>query len=203
MSHDGEDGTRACSTNAPPTDEQLASSAVNGHGVAFERLLERYQERLMRFLLARCRSRADAEDVLQETFISAFRYLPSYNPRWRFSTWLYRIAIRKAQNISMQTVPREEPREVAATSPDPLEACLLASERENLWLLAKRRLSADSFTVLWLRYAEDLPVKEVARILGRPQSWTKVVLLRARRKLGRELEERPVIGKEGRLYEQS
>ncbi|MDH3909427.1 MAG: RNA polymerase subunit sigma-24, partial [Gammaproteobacteria bacterium] len=73
------------------TDElQLIAAAKAGSADAFCDLARRYRERLLRFLLTRCANYADAEDVLQDSLISAFRYLHSYDPRWRFSTWLYR-----------------------------------------------------------------------------------------------------------------
>ncbi|MGH8168254.1 MAG: hypothetical protein ACREQ1_13510, partial [Woeseiaceae bacterium] len=85
-------------------------------------------------------------------------------------------------------------------APDPLEECILASERENLWLAAKRLLSPEAYAAMWLRYAEDMPVKEVARALGRPQPWTRVVLLRARRRLAGELNDDSASGKETQAY---
>ncbi|NJN40724.1 MAG: hypothetical protein HC807_07785 [Gammaproteobacteria bacterium] len=78
------------------TDEQLAKAAQGGSSTAFDELVERYQCRLLRFLLGRCRSRADAEDALQDSFMNAYRYLHSFDTDRRFSTWLYRIALRNA-----------------------------------------------------------------------------------------------------------
>lgn len=167
------------------TDEELVCEAKRGSAAAFEQLVARYQGKLLRFLLSRSASRADAEDALQETFVNAYRYLASYDDRWRFSTWLYRIAIRNLARCR-QGPPGEG--EVVDAAPDPLEECILASDRENLWLVARRSLSADAFAAMWLRYAEDMPVKDVARALGRPSSWTRVVLLRARRRLMRDIQ---------------
>ena len=167
------------------TEEQLIASAKEGSISAFSELVEIYQERLFRFLLTRCRSRADAEDAIQDTFINAYRYIGSYNPRWRFSTWLFRIALRNAAKIGRPTEEIES--DAPNTTPDPLEACIVASERENLWLTAKRMLSRDAFSAMWLRYAEDMSVKDIARTLDKPMSWTKVTLMRSRRRLSMEL----------------
>ena len=167
------------------TDEQLAKLAQQGSESAFSELVERYQTRLLRFLLTRCASRADAEDAIQDTFVNAYRYLHSYNSRWRFSTWLYRIAIRNAARQQ-----RQEPAAAAEQGRDdrdPLTECIASSERENLWLTAKNLLSPDAYSAMWLRYVEDMPVADVARVLQRPMSWTKVTLMRARRRLIREL----------------
>ena len=80
----------------------MIALAKQGSVSAFSELVENYQERLLRFLVTRCRSRADAEDAIQDTFINAFRYIGSYNPRWKFSTWLFRIALRNAAKVSEQ-----------------------------------------------------------------------------------------------------
>jgi RNA polymerase sigma-70 factor (ECF subfamily) len=167
------------------SDEQLADAAKAGSDAAFSELVERYQERLLRFLLTRCASRADAEDALQDTFINAYRYLDSFNPRWRFSTWLYRIGIRNAMRQRGPVNDVElDPIDPAA---DPLNDCIAVSERENLWLAASRILSGDAFAAMWLRYVEDMSVKDVSKAVDRSLSWTKVTLMRARLKLSDEL----------------
>jgi RNA polymerase sigma-70 factor (ECF subfamily) len=167
------------------TEEQLIVSAQEGSVAAFSKLVEMYQERLLRFLLLRCSSRADAEDAIQDTFINAHRYIRSYNPRWRFSTWLFRIALRNASRIRQQDGVLDE--HAQGETADPLEACIIASERENLWLIAKRTLATDAYSAMWLRYVEDMSVKEIAHALEKPLSWTKVTLMRSRRRLSNEM----------------
>lgn len=170
------------------TDEQLVEESLAGSTLAFSELVERYQDRLLRYLLTRATNRADAEDAIQDTFISAYRYLYSFNPQWRFSTWIYRIAIRNAARHSRGDAHNDEiiADEDAA---DPLEACIVAADRENVWLTAKRLLNQDAYAAMWLRYVEDMSIKEVARALDKTQSWTKVTLLRGRRALSAELSE--------------
>ena len=95
------------------TDEQLAVAAQAGSAAAFDELVQRYRDKLLRFLITRCASQANAEDAIQDTFVSAWRYLGSYDTRWRFSTWLYRIAIRNAArqpDLAVEAV--EEPADV-------------------------------------------------------------------------------------------
>lgn len=167
------------------TDEQqLVSAAKNGSSEAFNKLLLLYQNRLYRFLLTRCSVQSDAEDVLQETFISAFKYMHTYDERWKFSTWLYRIALRKAATFTSSTTQLDEVSDEAA---DPLQACLEMSERENLWLAAKRILPDELFAAMWLRYAEDMDLADISKVLGRTVSWTKVSLMRGRNRLKSEL----------------
>lgn len=179
-------------------DQELVDAARAGSVEAFGELVQRYQSGLFRFLLTRCATRADAEDALQETFLAAFRYLDSYRSRWRFSTWLYRIAIRHAARRRGRAA---EPLEDAADeSADLLAQCIRDSDADNLWLVARRTLSGEAQAALWLRYAEDLPVREVARALGRSQAWTKVTLLRARRRLAAALAAGPERTSEGKAY---
>ena len=164
---------------------QLIDAAKAGSAKAFADLVLRYRDRLLRFLLTRCASYADAEDALQDTLINAYRYLHSYDPRWRFSTWLYRIAIRNAQKIRSQNVI--ELGDLIDAESDPLLHCIAASETENLWVCARRLLNDDVFAAMWLRYAEDMSVNDISKALDRSASWTKVNLLRGRRALDAEL----------------
>ncbi len=180
------------------TDEELVAAALEGSASAFAAIVERYQERLLRFLAVRCATRADAEDVLQDTFLNAWRYLPTYRPRWRFSTWLYRIAIRNAsKRRGGAAIPYDEN---TGGGDDPLAVCILDSDRDNIWYTARRLLTPEAYAALWLRYVEDLPVREVARALGRSQPWTKVTLMRARRRLETELADGPAAADESKAY---
>ncbi len=164
---------------------QLITAAKAGSADAFADLVRSYRVRLLKFLMTRCASYADAEDVLQDTLIAAYRYLNSYDPRWRFSTWLYRIAIRNAQKIRSENVV--EFGDLSDEESDPLLHCISASESENLWISARRVLNDDVFAATWLRYAEDMSINDISKALDRSDSWTKVNLLRARKALGVEM----------------
>lgn len=72
---------------------------------------------------------------------------------------------------------------------DPLADCIERDVRENLWLTARRLLSADAYAAMWLHYVEDLPLAEVAGALDRSRSWTKVTLMRSRRRLRKEYDD--------------
>jgi RNA polymerase sigma-70 factor (ECF subfamily) len=164
---------------------KLIDAAKSGSVDAFTELVHGYRDGLFRFLLTRCANHADAEDALQDTLINAYRYIGSYNPQWRFSTWLYRIAIRNAGKLRSENL--SELGEHGDDSADPLAHCLAESERDNLWRSAKRVLSDEVFAAMWLRYVEDMSVRDIASILERSSSWTKVNLLRGRRALEAEM----------------
>ena len=114
-------------------ESELIDKAKAGSVSAFTLLVEGYRERLLRFLLTRCPSYADAEDALQDTLINAYRYLYSYDPRWRFSTWLYRIAT----NESLTFLDRRRRRQV---DPDPIAGPELPFHRARR---RRRRSSVD------------------------------------------------------------
>jgi RNA polymerase sigma-70 factor (ECF subfamily) len=166
-------------------DQAVIDAAKAGSADAFADLVRAYRAGLLRFLLTRCASYADAEDALQDTLIAAYRYLHSYDPRWRFSTWLYRIAIRNAQKIRSQNVV--EFGDLSDEESDPMLLCINASETENLWVSARRVLSDDVFAATWLRYAEDMSINDISKALDRSDSWTKVNLMRARKALDAEM----------------
>jgi RNA polymerase sigma-70 factor (ECF subfamily) len=166
------------------TDEQLVDAARQGSETAFNELVLRYREKLFRSLLTRCPCHADAEDALQDTFVSAYRYLDSFNSRWRFSTWLYRIAIRNAMRQPIHAAHSDFD---VADEGDSLAQFIAEDERKNLWLAAKRVLTPDAFSAMWLHYVEDMPMKAVSQALDRSMSWTKVTMFRARRKLTQEM----------------
>jgi RNA polymerase sigma-70 factor (ECF subfamily) len=163
----------------------LIDAARSGSATAFADLVHNYYPGLLRFLLTRSSSFADAEDALQDTLINAYRYLHSYDSRWRFSTWLYRIAINNAAKL--KTIDTVEVGDLSDEENDPLQHCIAASERENLWQCARRRLSDEVYTAMWLRYVEDMSVNDIAAVLDRSISWTKVNLLRGRKSLDAEL----------------
>ncbi len=164
---------------------ELIESAKRGSVDAFTTLVLGYRERLLRFLMTRCASFADAEDALQDTLINAYKYLHSYDPRWRFSTWLYRIAIRNASRVNHGNVA--ELGDIADENNGPLEHCIEQSERLNLWSSAKRLLSDEVFNAMWLRYVEDMSVNDISAALDRSTSWTKVNLMRGRNALEAEM----------------
>ncbi len=177
------------------TERQLVSAAQGGSAEAFTELVRDYRHRLLRFLLTRCTSYADAEDALQDTMISAFRYIRSYDERWRFSTWLYRIAIRNAAKLRTPEVV--ELTDLRDEESDPLLQCIADSDAENLWINARRLLNDAVCAAMWLRYAEDMSVKDISKTLDRSTSWTKVNLLRGRRALDAELNN---AGNQGEAY---
>lgn len=171
----------------------LIAAAQKGSVSAFTELVGEYREGLLRFLVTRAASYADAEDALQDTLINAYRYINSYDPEWRFSTWLYRIAINNLSKMrAALTDANVDVDDLSEEEAGPLDQCIAAAERENLWVSAKRVLSDEVYSALWLRYVEDMSVKDISAVMERSISWTKVNLSRARKQLDTEMKKTPI-----------
>jgi RNA polymerase sigma-70 factor (ECF subfamily) len=172
--------------------EQLAQRAKEGSRDAFELLVTRHERQIFNYLYHLTRNRHDAEDLVQETFIKAYRGIHRYDASFAFATWLFTIAKRTAYSHFRSAERAEVPdNQVDRTNP----ATLLEEKDESdlLWALA-RRLKQNQYEALWLRYGEDFSVAEIARIMKTNQVRVKVLLHRARATLAKWLRARNVIG---------
>ena len=178
------------SARAALVPEELALRAARGDEAAFEELVARFDAPLYRFLLLRVGRVEEAEELVQEAFLKAWRNLARYDPRWKFSTWLYTLAKRLAISRRRAARPAGEGSEALELVPvdaDPFRITSGREERENLWALATRILNVEQRSALWLRYAEERDIGEVARILGRRKVTVRVLLFRARERMARHL----------------
>ena len=166
--------------------EQLAAGAQGGRAGCFEELLSRFGPRVLRYLQRRTGDAHEAEDLLQETFLRVFRALDSYDSSRSFAPWLFTIATRLAATNARKRPP-EAPRDASArldaSDAGPLEALELAEQRRDLWSAAFDKLPPDQSAALWLRYAGQLSVAEVAETMGKSPGNVKVLLHRGRRQL--------------------
>jgi RNA polymerase sigma-70 factor (ECF subfamily) len=169
--------------------EDLALRAARGSVASYSELVKRFEVRLFNFLLRKV-SRTDAEDLAQETFVRAWERIGSYDRRWRFSTWLFTIASRLAVSHYRKrsaAAPRAEfaPDQGPGEADRDVEAdCRLG---RRLWALAAS-LGADQHEALWLRYAEDLSIPEIAEVMRKSHVGVRVCLFRARQALAGKLE---------------
>ncbi|MBI5723460.1 MAG: sigma-70 family RNA polymerase sigma factor [Planctomycetes bacterium] len=164
------------------SDGRLAMQAAAGHAPAFGELVNRHSGGLLRFLLRYCGNLHDAEDLLQDTFVRAYEHIGSYDANYKFTTWMFTIAWRLAcsHHRKGRTVRiNEEPAQPLDRS-CPLGHAMKAEQKDNLWNTARQVLPENQFMALWLKYAEDISVQEIARILDRRPGNVKVLLFRAR-----------------------
>jgi RNA polymerase sigma-70 factor (ECF subfamily) len=178
-----------------PSAEDLVRRARTGSSAAFGELVARYESVLFNFLLRRTSSAEDAEEIAQDAFVRAWQKIDSYDARWKFSTWLFtlarRLAATRMRSSSSSDGLSSQGHEALAGVPvhaDPGLDLTRTEERTNLWSIVDRVLDADQRSALWLRYAEDLTVAEIAEVLGRSSVSVRVMLFRARAKLEQHLE---------------
>lgn len=171
---------------SPELERELIKRARSGSLDAFDALMREHQDRLFRFVLVRGACAADAEDIVQDTFLAAWRHLGGYRERWRFSTWLYSIARRQA--AGRRADHAQLPDSLTDAGERPEESAQSGQRRDNIWPLARELLPSEWFGVLWLYYAEDRKTREIARILGRSTAWVKVALHRSRRRLAERID---------------
>lgn len=166
-------------------DEQLASRAQAGSMPSLVELVSRFEGRVYNFVLRRVNNAADAEDLTQETFLRAWRSIARYRTSHRFSTWLFTIASRLAvDHLRSKRTAKHKMNELARQCceqhDDATRSAGSGDAGAALWQLAATVLSDEQHAALWLRYAEDLSIKEVARVLRRTQISVRVMLFRAR-----------------------
>jgi RNA polymerase sigma-70 factor, ECF subfamily len=191
-------------TIAVTPDAELVGRAKRGELDAFEALADRYEQRVYSLALRMLRQEQDAEDVTQQTFLSALENLKGFRGEASFSTWLLRIAshaalkvIRKRKGlvtVSLEEATEEEdsygsiphPEYIADWRQSP-EELVRKNEIQRLLDDALGKLDEKHRLVFLLRDVEGLSVKEAAEALGLSEANTKVRLLRARLQLREEL----------------
>jgi RNA polymerase sigma-70 factor (ECF subfamily) len=174
-------------------DALLVKECLAGNAVSFQLLVERYQERM--FSLARhyTRSAVEVEDIVQETFLKAFRRLESFQQQASFSTWLYRIAtntaldtLKRRGRSPIQTVEDPEllaPGGSGGSGGPELQAPDARLEREEIAEITRAVLEGlpDIFrTVLVLRELEGMAYQDIADLLGISIGTVESRLFRAR-----------------------
>lgn len=170
------------------SDEELASKVAAGSRSSFEELVFRYSSRLFYFLRHRFKTDQDIEDLIQETFLKAFRNIDRFNPERKFSTWLYTIAIRQAISRFRSEKKRATSLDPSSSPPDPQDIIIRKEESQNIWHLASK-LGERQYDALWLHYGEDMPIKEMAKILNKKPITVRVLLHRARLNLGKRMDQ--------------
>lgn len=161
------------------SDEELAVETQAGSRRGFEELVHRYSHRLFHYLRPRIPTDQDTEDLVQETFLKAYRNIDGFNLRYKFSTWLYTIANRLLISFYRKKQVDKPGLAAAVVSPDPQERMIREEDSKNIWNFAKT-LQQDQYEVLWLRYMEDLSIKEIAGVVKKNQVYVRVLLHRAR-----------------------
>ncbi len=179
------------------SDEALAARAPRERHL-FGVLVERYQEKLGRYVRRLGVPRAeDAEDILQNAFVSAFRNLNGFDPSLSFNAWMYRIAHNEAMTFFRKRKARPEGNAVEDSEAaferlfsddDPMENAARSHDAARV-SAALRSLPDKDRDVLLLRYFEERDYKEISDILRLPMGSVATLIHRAKKKLAKTLAE--------------
>ena len=175
------------------TEEQLLAAAKNGRSAPFGELCERHVKNVFCVTHRITRNREDAEDAVQDCFLSAFVHLKGFDGRSQFSTWLTRIAIdaalaklrkkRKIRELPMDEATSSfevaEKREIPDDTPDPEEICF-RDEQRSIVNAAVSELRLCARKVVELRHLREHSLRETAQILGISTGAVKTRMFHAR-----------------------
>jgi RNA polymerase sigma-70 factor (ECF subfamily) len=172
-------------------DAAFIERARAGDEEGFRVLVERHSRALFRLAFRMTRNEHDAEDVVQETFVKAFRRLDQFESRANFGTWLHRVAANCAYDLLRSRGRRsEDSLELEAGEATSLpavdaspERLALASEVGSRIGSAMARLSPIERAAFVLRHHQGMSIREIGAALGLEESATKHSIFRAVRKM--------------------
>lgn len=187
-------------TRAAEDDLTLVHATKGGDVSAFEKLVRKYDRKLLRIAQSVTHNREEAEDAVQEAFFKAYQRLHQFQASAKFSTWLIRIVLNEAlTKLRRQRTAREEsldrdfqsetdvaPLEVADWSANPQELYSAVEFREIL-IKCLRKLKPTLRIVFVLRDIEELSINETCEALGLSAVAVKARLFRARLHLRQQL----------------
>lgn len=174
-------------------DNEIIRLVLSGRSEAYADLVDRYKDYVYTLVFRIIKNREDAEEVAQDVFIRAYRYLSDFKGNAKFSTWLYTIA----HNTSLSFLRKKKPAILSleedrvqdlADRPEPAGLGLEQKSRAKLVSEAMNMLSADDAQVITLFYHQEQSLDEIASILGIEQNTAKVRLHRARARLKEKME---------------
>lgn len=176
------------------SDEEVVRRVLDGDTAMYEILMRRYNQRLYRVCRSILRDDAEAEDVMQDTYVRAYSHLSQFEGRAKFSTWLTRIAVyealaraEKSRRVSAMGDQEMNIEEINKLDP---EQSASQSEMKEILEEAIARLPESYRTVFMLRMVENASTEETAAILGLTKENVKIRTMRARAMLRKDLSQR-------------
>jgi RNA polymerase sigma-70 factor (ECF subfamily) len=164
------------------SDASIVGRVLGGEVDAYAILVDRYFDHYVRFAIHLVGNREDAEEVVQDTFLRAYRALGRYEERERFGAWLLRILVNRARTVSAMGRRREKmfPEQIDETLPEAAEAhpADRAALREEMGM-ALAQLGADQREAFLLHYVEGLSYEEMSAVTGSGVSALKMRVKRS------------------------
>ncbi|MBM4196169.1 MAG: RNA polymerase sigma factor RpoE [Gammaproteobacteria bacterium] len=190
------------------SDQVLVERVQGGDRRAFDVLVLKYQQRILKLIMRLVRNSADAEDVAQEAFIRAYRALPSFRGDSAFYTWLYRIGINTAKNHLVSAQRRPFDQEFDPQDPDnyQINARFRDEEtpeglalQEELRVTVERAIAAlpdDLRTAIMLREIDGLSYEQIAQAMDCPVGTVRSRIFRAREAVDRSIDQLNGVGEQ-------
>ena len=176
-------------------DNEIISRVLSGDHQAYTGLVSRYQSYVFTLTLRMVKSREDAEEVAQDVFIKAYKYLAEFRGASKFTTWLYTIVnntcisfIRK-KKLEIHSLDNEKVFEIADNQDSGMRANTI-EQKSKIGMVnnAISLLNPDDSYIITLFYKAEQSLEETARILGVEVNTAKVMLHRARTRLKEKME---------------
>jgi RNA polymerase sigma-70 factor (ECF subfamily) len=162
---------------------------LNGNQNAFAYLVDKHKDHAYNLALRICGNHEEAEEVAQDAFIKAYRFLPKFKMKSRFATWLYRIVYntaislvraRKKTPLSLEDFPADATDFMGVnTSEEEAEE----EYRSSLVNFALQKISEEERGLIDLYYYDELKTEEISEITGISKSNIRIKLFRARQKM--------------------
>ena len=168
--------------NQEEADEALVERCRKGDGGGFAALVGRYEKVVFNLAYRMLGNREEARDVAQAAFLKALESLHRFDPRYRFFSWLYRIAMNEALDVLGQRGRQTELTDVHVADDDPVREAQASDLGERV-RGALGALTPDHRAVLVLRHYQELSYEDIGRVLDLPDATVKSRLFEARERL--------------------
>ena len=170
-------------------DKYLIEQVLKGDVNSFRFIVDRHKDRSFNLAVKICGNREEAEEIVQDSFLKAYRSLGGFRMESNFATWLYRIvfntAVSQVRNRDESTMPLEDtPPEASNRRDSDYNGNELDNERKKLLInFALGKLNEVDRGLITFMYYDDLTIDEMTEITGLSASNIKVRLHRSRQKL--------------------
>ena len=168
-------------------DSVLVKRCLEGDGRAFEALLDRYQKTVFNVVYRMVKDVEEAQDITQASFVKVYENLRSFNPKYKFFSWIYKIAVNESLNYINQRKRVSELNEEIVSEENNPEGVLDNIEISEKIDECLMKLSPEYRIVIVLRHFQDLPYNEIGQILDIPEQTVKSRLFAARQALRKHL----------------
>lgn len=164
-------------------DATLVQQCLNGDKRAFETLVDRYQRQIFNLALRYTADAVDAEDIVQTVFVKVYEKLDTFNPKYKFFSWLYKIAVNESINFLNRKKNLEHFNEDLHSRSNAEEEGYPDHEVNRKIERALLELKPEYRIVVVLNHFQDLTYKEIGYILDIHENKVKSRLFSARKKL--------------------